>query len=97
MKLFRRREHFLAARKFFHVTKISEKQMWVDARNFVTKIIEIGAILTIFELFEVFAVQQKTLTKWMGGKNTIFWRIQPIVPGFMLKPFTKRTFTGTFV
>ena len=72
-----------------------------DARNFLQKnlgrrdrfrpkIVEIGAILGIFEPFEILKIKKKS-------PHATFWRIWPIVPGFISKPLTKRPFPGTFV
>ena len=59
-----------------------------------------------------FSVGRKKLGRtekiWTGGRKNsdgkvekmqiaTFWRIQPNVPGFISKPFMKRTFPGTFV
>ena len=76
--------------------KFLKKKVWVDAIDFVNKIVEIGIIFAIFEPFEVLLLS-KYLDQVEGRKkHATCWRIQPIVPRFISKAFTKRTFHGNF-
>ena len=91
------RRDFSSARKFFGRFENFSKTRSARRRRFHQKIIEIGAILAIFELFKVLLFGKISIKKHEKNPHATFGRIQPIVPGFISKPFINRTFPGTFV
>ena len=95
--LMSRRALMSSARQFFRPRETFSKDRSGRSDQNRPRIIKIGAILAIFDPFKVLQFGKNLDQKDEKNPHATFGRIQPIVPGFMLKPFINRTFPGTFV
>ena len=82
-------------------TKKNRKKQSVSQTIFLVMTIQMVQESSKLELssrfLSRFKFRQNLDQKDEKNSHATFWRIQPNVPGFISKPFTKRTFPGTFV